>query len=244
MTPGATPAPFDPTALTLYLVTDTALSAGPSGSRSVLDVVTAAVDGGVTCVQLREKDASARDFLALVTAVAARVGERVPVLVNDRVDVYLAARDTGAVVAGVHVGQDDLPATAVRALIGPDAILGLSASTTDEFHAVAALPSGTVDYLGVGAVHATPTKPDAPEPLGVDGFARAAATARSTSGLPVVAIGGVTVADAAPLRAAGAAGIAVVSAICAAEDPAAAARTLRTALENSADTTPSPEGSR
>ncbi|OMH37181.1 thiamine-phosphate diphosphorylase [Tersicoccus sp. Bi-70] len=215
----------------MYLVTDTALAAGPTGSRSVLDVVTAAVAGGVTCVQLREKHASARTFLDLVVAVADRVGDCVPVLVNDRVDVFLAARRAGAAVAGVHVGQDDLPATAVRDLVGPDAVVGLSASTPAEIDAVAALPAGTVDYLGIGAVHTTATKPDAPAPLGVDGFARAAAAVRSSSGLSVVAIGGVTEADAAPLRTAGATGIAVVSAICAAEDPEAAARALLGAVD-------------
>lgn len=215
-----------PDALTLYLVTDSRLS----GPRGVLDVVTAAVAGGVTCVQVRDKDASGRALLELVTAVADRVGDRVPVLVNDRVDVYLAARDVGVAVAGVHVGQQDLPVTAVRRLIGPDAVLGLSAATTDELDAVAAQPDGTVDYLGIGAVHATATKPDAPAPLGVDGFARAVAHVLDGSGLPAVAIGGVGPEDAAALRGAGATGIAVVSAICAAPDPRTAAWTLRTAF--------------
>ncbi|GGC85066.1 thiamine-phosphate synthase [Tersicoccus solisilvae] len=229
----ALPTPrFDLTALTLYLVTDTALAAGPGGSRRVPDVVAAAVAGGVTCVQVREKHATGREYLALVTAVAERVGDRVPVLVNDRVDVFLAARDAGAAVAGVHVGQDDLPVTAVRRLIGPDAVLGLSASTADELDVVATLPVGTVDYLGIGAVHATATKPDAPAPLGVDGFGRAVARLSAGSGLPAVAIGGISTDDAAALRDAGAAGLAVVSAICAAPDPEAAARQLRAAFES------------
>lgn len=212
--------------LPLYLVTDTA----QCGTRGLPAVVAAAIEGGVSCVQLRDKQASARGLLALLLAVAGAVDGRVPLLVNDRVDVFLAARHylgggariSGARVDGVHVGQSDLPAESVRALVGPDAIVGLSASTPAELAAAAALPPGTVDYFGVGAVHPTTTKADHPDPLGVTGFARFAAA----SPLPCVAIGGVKEADAAALKSAGAAGIAVVSAICAAPDPAAAARTL------------------
>ncbi|WP_281356164.1 thiamine phosphate synthase [Arthrobacter mobilis] len=98
----------------------------------------------------------------------------------------------------------------------------MSAATGAELREAAGLPTGTVDYLGVGAIHPTSTKPDHPQPLGVAGFAAAAAAAP----LPCVAIGGITTADVAALKAAGAAGVAVVSAICAAADPAAAARQL------------------
>lgn len=206
---------LDPAALVLHLVTDTALSA----PRQVPDVVAAAVAGGAGMVQVRDKHASARELTALLVAVAERVGRAVPVLVDDRADVYLAARAAGAPVAGVHVGQADLPVELARRVVGPDAVLGLSAASAGELAAASALPPGTVDYLGVGAVHATRTKPDHPEPLGVEGFARAAAR----TGLPCLAIGGVRVEDAAPLRTAGAAGLAVVSGICAAPDPAAAA---------------------
>ncbi|WP_309126091.1 thiamine phosphate synthase [Kocuria sp.] len=206
---------LDPAALALHLVTDTALSA----PRTVPDVVAAAVAGGTGMVQVRDKHAPARELVALLVAVAERVGHRVPVLVDDRADVYLAARAAGAPVAGVHVGQSDLPVELARRIIGPDAVLGLSAATAEELDAASALPAGTVDYLGVGAVHATRTKPDHPEPLGVAGFARAAARAT----LPCLAIGGVRVEDAAALRGAGAAGLAVVSGICADPDPAAAA---------------------
>ncbi len=206
---------LDPAALVLHLVTDSALSA----PRTVPDVVAAAVAGGAGMVQVREKDAPVRDLVALLMAVAERVGRDVPVLVDDRADAYLAARAAGAPVAGVHVGQSDLPVELARRICGPDAVLGLSAATAQELDAAAALPPGTVDYLGVGAVHATRTKPDHPEPLGVEGFARAAAR----TGLPCLAIGGVRVEDAPALRAAGAAGLAVVSGICAAPDPAAAA---------------------
>jgi thiamine-phosphate diphosphorylase len=206
---------LDPSALALHLVTDTALSA----PRTVPDVVAAAVAGGAGMIQVREKDASVRDLVALLVAVAERVGRDVPVLVDDRADAYLAARASGAPVAGVHVGQSDLPVELARRICGPEAVLGLSAATDEELAAASALPAGTVDYLGVGAVRATRTKPDHPEPLGVEGFARAAAR----TSLPCLAIGGVRVEDAAGLRAAGAAGLAVVSGICADPDPGAAA---------------------
>lgn len=204
--------------LPLYLVTDTALCA----PRSVADVVAAALAGGATCVQVRDKHASGRALLGLLTAVAAAVDGRVPVLIDDRADIYLAASEQGAKVDGVHVGQSDLPAELVRRIVGRDAVVGLSAAGTEELAAAHALPAGTVDYLGVGAVHATATKPDHPSPLGVDGFA---ALARMAT-LPCVAIGGITAADAGPLRRVGAAGIAVVSGICAAPDPAGAAAAL------------------
>ncbi|WP_104117386.1 thiamine phosphate synthase [Arthrobacter sp. B1805] len=204
--------------LPLYLVTDTALCA----PRTVPDVVAAAVAGGVTCVQVRDKHAGGSALLDLLAAVAAAVGGRVPVLIDDRVDVYLAAREQGVRVDGVHVGQSDLPADVARRIIGPDAVVGLSAATAEEFARAHALPPGTVDYLGVGAVHATATKPDHPAPLGVDGFAALVRDVR----LPCVAIGGISRADVGPLRRAGAAGVAVVSAICASADPRSAAQEL------------------
>lgn len=148
---------------------------------------------------------------------------RTRLVVNDRVDVFLAARAAGAAVDGVHIGQSDLPPEAVRALIGATAILGLSASTPEHFAAVAALRPGTVDYLGTGAVRPTPTKKDHPAPLGFPGLARLLTTAP----LPCVAIGGLGHGDAAAVHAAGARGMAVVRAVCAAGDPYAATASLR-----------------
>lgn len=203
----------------IYLVADAASTAG----RPLADIVAAAVSAGITTIQLRCKDVPARDFLAEVAACAAHTAGRALLLVNDRVDVHLAARAAGIAVDGVHIGQKDLPAEAVRGLIGPDAVLGLSASTPEHFAAVAALPAGTVDYLGTGAVRPTPTKKDHPTPLGFDGLARLVAQAP----LPCVAIGGLGHGDAAAVHAAGASGMAVVRAICAAGDPAAAATALR-----------------
>lgn len=214
---------FDPAALRLYHVTDPQLSR----PRSIADVARLAVDGGATMVQVRAKDASGRELLELLGAVVAAVAGRVPVVVDDRVECHLAARARGIASDGVHVGQSDLPPEDARRLCGPEAILGLSAASEAEIAAAAALPGGTVDYLGIGAVRATATKPDAPQPLGIDGFARA----RALSPLPAVAIGGIRPEDCAGLLAAGADGVAVVSGICAAPDPLEAARAYRKELQ-------------
>lgn len=203
--------------LSVYLVTDATLAA--TRGRDVASTVAAAVAGGATAVQVREKDAPAATFLATVLAVAAVLPEAVALFVNDRVDVFLAARACGALVTGVHLGQSDLPVRLVRELVGEDAVIGLSAATGAELAAAAADP-GRVDYVGIGVLRATSTKPDAPSPLGVAGFAQLAAS----SVLPAVAIGGVTVADMASLRGTGAAGAAIVSGICAAADPEAATK--------------------
>lgn len=209
-----TAAPVD---LSVYLVTDTAQCA--AHGRSVAETVALAVAGGVTAVQIREKHATGREFLHTVLEVAAVLPERVTLIVNDRVDVFLAARASGARVTGVHVGQSDLPPAAVRELIGEDAVLGLSAATPEQLRAAAEDPA-RVHHVGIGALHATRTKADAPAPLGHAGFARLA----RLSDLPAVAIGGITPADLPRLRDAGAVGAAAVSGICAAEDPRASAR--------------------
>ncbi|MFC8231856.1 thiamine phosphate synthase [Streptomyces sp. NPDC057284] len=203
--------------LSVYLVTDTAQCA--ARGRSVAETVALAVAGGVTAVQIREKHVDGGEFLRTVLEVAAVLPERVALIVNDRVDVFLAARAAGARVTGVHVGQSDLPPAAVRELIGEDAVLGLSAATPAELRAAAEDPAG-IHHVGIGALRATRTKADAPAALGRAGFARLA----RPSGLPAVAIGGITPDDLPHLREAGAVGAAVVSGICAAEDPRAAAR--------------------
>lgn len=213
-----------------YLVTDTALS----GDRGVLSVVRDAVAARVPIIQIRDKTASARELYELVVRAAELTGTRTALVVDDRVDVYLAARAAGAAVDGIHIGQSDLPVVHARTLIGPDALLGLTANTAEQFAAVAALPEGTADYLGVGVIRPTSTKPDHPVPLGITGFHALAAT----TALPCVAIGGVALSDSAELRAAGAAGLAVVSAICAAEDPFAAATEFRLAWAAAAPTAP------
>jgi thiamine-phosphate pyrophosphorylase len=200
--------------LSLYLVTDTALC----GDRGVVETVRAALPGGVTAVQVRAPSATTRELCALTLAVhEVLAGTGVPLLVNDRLDVALA---TGA--EGVHLGQSDLAPEHARRLGGTDLLIGLSVSTLEQVAQAAALPRGCLDYLGVGPVRATATKPEPAAPLGLDGTARLVAA----SPLPCVAIGGIGVETAAAVRATGAAGIAVVSAICAAADPAAAAVAL------------------
>ena len=205
--------------LSTYLVTDSAQAR--AAGHDLVDLIYEAVAGGVTIVQLREKDLPARAFLDLVLRVSAAVALKVPVLVNDRVDVYLAAREMGARVAGVHVGQHDLPPAVVRALVGPDAIVGLSAATEDQL-SDASVRSAGVDYVGIGALHPTTSKKDAPEQLGHARMAELIAL----STLPAVAIGGIGPDDLPLLKAAGADGAAVVSAICGTADPRAAARAL------------------
>lgn len=199
--------------LRLHLVTDRVLC----GARGIEAVVSAAVLGGATAVQLREKTLDTRAFVELARALKALLAPLgVPLIVNDRVDVALAC---GA--DGVHVGQRDMPAAVVRALM-PQALIGLSVETLDHVRAARGEP---VDYLGVSPVFATSSKPDAAAPLGLDGLA----AMRALTHLPLVAIGGIDARNAAAAMAAGADGLAVVSALCAAPDPEAAARALRAA---------------
>lgn len=206
--------------LSLHLVTDER-----EPFARLVEAVDAAVAAGVGVVQLRAKAASARELLAQAVALSATIDGRAAFVIDDRVDVALAARDSGTRVDGVHIGQNDVPPLTARRLLGPDALIGWTANTPAHFAGAAALPAGTVDYLGVGVIHPTATKADHPDPLGVEGFG---ALASSTT-LPCIAIGGVTWEDAAALRAAGAQGLAVVTAICAAHDPGAATRRLRDA---------------
>lgn len=202
--------------LRLYLVTDPHLVAG----RGLVPTVLAAVKGGATLVQYRDKVASdadcARDAASLLEALRP-LG--IPLIINDRPAI---ARAIGA--DGVHVGQTDGDVRRVRDLVGETMIVGLSAGTRAEFEAVPG--DGTVDYLGVGPIFATGTKPDHDPPLGIQGLARLMPVAP----LPCVAIGGIGLGSARAIRDTGVAGIAVVSAICAAADPEAAARALRDAI--------------
>jgi len=199
----------------LYFVTDRGLSRG----RSTLEIVRAAVQGGVTCVQLREKTCSTREFIAEALSVKAFLTScGVPLIINDRVDIALAV---GA--DGVHLGQTDMPLAAARSLTGQGLVIGVSAESIED--AVAAQTRGA-DYLGVSPVFATPTKTDTAAPLGLAGLA----AIRSAVKLPLVAIGGLHAGNAAAAVRSGADGIAVVSAIAAADDPAQAARYLKRAI--------------
>ena len=203
--------------LRLYLVTDR----GQGRDRELLDLVLEAVAGGVGVVQLREKNSATREFVELARALHQRLQNLgVPLIINDRVDVALAV---GA--EGVHVGQEDMDPRDVRALVGPEMYVGLSAQTEKHMRAAAALP---VDYVGLGPIAATPTKHDAGTPLGISGFSRL----RRLVPLPVVAIGSVSQANAFDILAYGQAdGVAVVSAVCAAADPRKAAQELLSAVD-------------
>ena len=198
-------------ALDLYLVTDRAMCAGLGIER----VVGEAVAGGVTTVQLRDDETPTGDLVELARRLAVLLAPTgVPLIVNNRLDVAVAA---GA--AGLHVGQSDAPPGAARARLGPGAIIGLSITDPAQ---VAAVPTGIVDYLGVGPVFATATKADAAPPMGLEGLA----AVRPLTALPIVAIGGIAAGNAAAAIAAGAQGVAVVSAVCAAPEPRRAAGVL------------------
>lgn len=210
------PRPFD---LTLYLVTDPRLVA----ERGLLATVDAAVKGGVTLVQLRDPDAHGRALVEQARALKALLAPlRIPLIVNDRVDVAVAADADG-----VHLGQDDMSPADARALLGPERIFGLSVGNPAEFAASSSgIDIGAVDYLGVGPVKATGTKKDAGAAIGAAGVAAVRALTR----LPIVGIGGIDGALAGEVIRAGADGVAVVSAICAAPDPEHAARALLSAV--------------
>lgn len=211
--PAATPRrPFD---LTLYLV------AGPSDvrGRPLEEVVMAAVEGGVTLVQLRDKHLPDAQMTACARRLVDLLTPRgIPLIVNDRVAV---AAEAGA--AGVHLGPDDGDAAAARARLGPAAIVGVSAGTPEE---VALVDPRVADYAGVGSVYPTMSKADAGAAIGLEGLTRL----RRRLPLPVVAIGGISLETARAVAACPVEGLAVVSAICGADDPKAAAERLRAAI--------------
>jgi len=206
---------MDPEQWQTYLVTQQTLSEG----RSTVDIVEQAIEGGVDAIQLREKEMSAKDRYELgQTLRELTEAAGVDLIVNDRVDL---ARAIDA--DGVHLGQSDLPISVAREQLGDDAIIGASVSTVSEAR-LAAITGA--DYLGVGAIYGTTSKPEAPtaeDGLGLDALADIVQTVR----IPVTAIGGITAENAVAPIEAGASSVAVISAITAADDPAAAARALR-----------------
>jgi thiamine-phosphate pyrophosphorylase len=204
--------------LGVYLVTDASRSAG----RSTPDIVEAAIAGGVDVVQLREKGMTVRDRheLGIELRELTRAAD-VPLIVNDRIDLAAAIEADG-----VHLGDDDLPVSVAREQLGETAIIGRSVSTPD---AARAAERAGADYLGVGAIHGTTSKEIAPEHSNV-GLDRVRAI-RPTTDLPFVGIGGITPDNAAGVVAAGADGVAVISAITRAEDPEAATRRLVAAVD-------------
>ena len=180
----------------------------------------AAVRGGVTAVQVRLPGAPPRDIVALARTLVGALA--VPVLVNDRVDVALAAR-----AAGAHLGQDDAPLALLRPHVPPGFILGISVGSPAEAAKARGWPA---DYWSIGPCFATTHKPDAGSPLGAAGFAALARLGPLPPGLPVLGIGGITAANIGSVMRAGASGVAVIGAIWEASDPEAAARALRAAL--------------
>ncbi|WP_163847726.1 thiamine phosphate synthase [Pseudooceanicola aestuarii] len=197
--------------LSTYLVLDPQLC----GARGVVETARAAVRGGATMVQLRDKAADTARMVATGRALQqALAGTGATLIINDDV---AAVRELGG--CGLHVGQGDLPAAEARARIGPEAILGLSVETVAQ---AAQVDPALVDYIGAGPVHATATKPDHEPPVGFDGLARIIAACP----LPAVAIGGLKPGHGGAARAAGAAGMAFVSAVCGQSDPEGAARAL------------------
>jgi thiamine-phosphate pyrophosphorylase len=196
------------------------------GGQAALDAVAAAVSAGAPVVQVRAKDCTDRVLAEFARAVVEICGDTTTCLVNDRVDVALAV---GA--AGTHLGAEDLPLDAARRVAGPRHLLGGTAR--DPVRAAELVAQGA-DYLGVGPAYRTTTKTGLPDPLGP---ARIGAVAAAVP-VPVIAIGGVTADRVAELVAAGAAGVAVVSAVTAAADPAAATRELLAALDRALAGTP------
>lgn len=201
----------------VYLVTNR----GMCRNRPLQDVVLKAVQGGVSCVQLREKDLPTRDFIGEAVAVKKiLVPFHVPLIINDRVDVALAC---GA--DGVHLGQQDMPYAMARKLMGDKVIIGLSVETWEDVEAVEKLD---VNYIGVSPIFTTPTKTDTKEPWGLAGLRKIRAFSRH----PVVAIGGINASNAQAVAEAGADCLAVVSAVCSADDPAAAAVKLKNIMDD------------
>lgn len=185
------------------------------GSRDhIVDVARRAVAGGARMVQVRSKPITARDLYALTEAVTLAVGETAHVLVDDRVDIALALRHRGLPVHGVHVGQDDLHVRDVRALLGEDAIIGLTTGTRTLVEA-ANEHADVLDYIGAGPFRPTPTKDSGRPPLGLEGYRELV----ELSQVPVVAIGDVTADDAPALADTGVAGLAVVRGLMESDDP-------------------------
>lgn len=181
--------------------------------------------GGATLIQLRDKHGDTRRQIETAKAIKAALGDSgVPLVINDRVDVALAAQADG-----VHVGQDDMSVAQAREILGPGAIIGLSIKTLAEAEAA---PVELLDYVGVGGVYATSSKDNPNKPIGLDGL-RAIVDIfhRRAPGLPVVAIAGITAGNAADTVAAGADGVAVISALSLVPDAVAAARELRAAVD-------------
>ena len=200
----------------LYLVTDR----GISRERTTIQIVEAALRGGVTCVQLREKTCSTREFITQALSIKDHLKRHnVPLIINDRVDIALAVNADG-----VHLGQSDMPIETAKAILKDSMIIGISAESLK--NAVQAEKDGA-DYIGVGSIYATSTKTDTASPLGLEGLREI----RRSVKIPLVGIGGLNRENAGEVINNGADGVAVVSAIVAADDPEKAAGELKKIIE-------------
>jgi len=196
----------------LYLVTDRALSLG----RSNLEIIQAAVEGGVTLVQLREKEATTREFYEEGLKIRAYLKARdIPLIINDRIDIALALD-----AEGVHLGQEDMPIDVARKILGPKKIIGASVFTLKEAKIAEAMGA---DYLGLSPIFVTETKPELIQQIGIEGIP----LLKEAAQIPVVGIGSMSESNAYEAVKAGLDGVAVVSAICSHEDPKAAAQALK-----------------
>lgn len=188
----------------VYLVTDRGLL----NKHSLEDVVSAAIKAGVCCVQLREKDIPTREFLDIAIRLKTLMTPYdIPLLINDRVDIAIAVDADG-----VHIGMSDMPYETARQMMKPDAVIGLSVETWEDVETAQKLD---VDYIGISPVFSTPTKTDTKTPWGLEGVSKI----KSYSRHPLVAIGGINLSNIKSVLDAGADSVAVVSAICSAEDP-------------------------
>ncbi|MGF1709397.1 thiamine phosphate synthase [Vibrio kagoshimensis] len=202
---------------TLYLVTD-----DQQDLDTLRFVIEQAVQGGVTMVQIREKHGDVRAFIERAQAVKAILANTdVPLIINDRVDVALAVDADG-----VHLGQSDMPATVARQLIGPNKILGLSIENEQQLEESNSLP---IDYIGLSAIFSTPTKTNTKKHWGIEGLEMALKATQ----LPIVGIGGINESNIPQLSQTGVHGLALVSAICHAEDPKSASEHLLSLIEKS-----------
>jgi len=196
-----------------------------ANGRPLAELTRLVVAGGATLIQLRDKHGATRRTIEEARAIhAALAGTGVPLVINDRVDVALAAQADG-----VHVGQDDMRVEDARRLLGPKAIIGLSIKTVVQANAA---PLGQIDYAGVGGVYATASKDNPDPPIGIAGLRDIVAALRARRrDLPICGIAGIDASNAAPVIAAGADGVAVISALSAQNDPEAAARQLRAIVD-------------
>jgi thiamine-phosphate pyrophosphorylase len=207
--------------ISLYVLADPAVARG----KPLDTLVAAAARGGATLTQLRDKVGTTERLVAEALAIKQALrGFRVPLIVNDRADVVLAASADG-----IHLGRDDLDPGTARRLLGPRAIIGVSIKSESD---IAKLPIGAVDYAFIGGVFATGSKDNPDPPIGLAGLHRLRALLRArVPQLPVGAIAGINEENAAAVIGAGAEGIAVISAVIAAAEPEAAARRLRALVD-------------